>query len=343
MSNILLSICMPTYNFGRFIGETLSSIIPQLNESVEIVVLDGGSQDNTCEVVKEFQKNPNIQLRYVKREARGGIDRDMDLSVQHAQGKYVWLFSSDDLMAEGALAKVLKAIESGLDCYLCNFHAYDLEIKKCIQTQFVLNLHTDQKFSLSNIEQRREFFRLLETSAGLFSFMSSLVVLRSRWMESIVEEAYFATCWAHVARICGMVKTKLDVGYLSDVYLFKRSGNDSFLDKGYVHRLGIGIYGYNKIATDFFGADSYETKQIQRALCNETPLSMLISIKSRVKDSQDEVSELNQIVRLLYTRKTVINRLRLSLYYAISPAVGAFIVKCYKRLSRNRLRESCSH
>lgn len=52
MGNIRLSICMPTYNFGKFIGETLESIMKQIPDGVEIVVLDGGSTDNTCDVVK---------------------------------------------------------------------------------------------------------------------------------------------------------------------------------------------------------------------------------------------------------------------------------------------------
>jgi predicted GTPase len=42
LSDIRLSVCIPTYNFGRFIGETIDSIVRQATEEVEIVVLDGG-------------------------------------------------------------------------------------------------------------------------------------------------------------------------------------------------------------------------------------------------------------------------------------------------------------
>ena len=51
MSKAELSICIPAKNFGQFIGETLDSIIQQANKNVEIVVLDGGSTDNTQEIV----------------------------------------------------------------------------------------------------------------------------------------------------------------------------------------------------------------------------------------------------------------------------------------------------
>ncbi len=55
---------MPTYNFGRFIGETLNSIIPQLTDQIEIIIVDGASTDNTADVVRSFQKNyPQIQYQ----------------------------------------------------------------------------------------------------------------------------------------------------------------------------------------------------------------------------------------------------------------------------------------
>ena len=44
---IKLSICIPTYNFGHTIGETLDSILTNNLDGVEIVILDGGSSDNT--------------------------------------------------------------------------------------------------------------------------------------------------------------------------------------------------------------------------------------------------------------------------------------------------------
>jgi len=52
MNRPRLSICIPTYNFGRFIGETLDSILPQATEDVEVTVVDGASTDNTADIVE---------------------------------------------------------------------------------------------------------------------------------------------------------------------------------------------------------------------------------------------------------------------------------------------------
>ncbi len=54
MTKHLLSICIATYNRAEYIGETLESIIPQVTDEVEIVIVDGASTDNTSSVVKHY-------------------------------------------------------------------------------------------------------------------------------------------------------------------------------------------------------------------------------------------------------------------------------------------------
>ena len=117
MNAITLSICIPTYNFGPFIGETLDSIVPQLNEYVEVIIVDGASTDNTGDVVSNYAKK-YPQINYVLLEERGGIDQDMAKSVEMANGKYCWIFSSDDVMQPDAICNILKELQSNFDVFL---------------------------------------------------------------------------------------------------------------------------------------------------------------------------------------------------------------------------------
>ena len=53
----IVSICIPTLNRGDFISETLDSITSQITNDIEIIILDGGSTDNTKEVVQYYLNN----------------------------------------------------------------------------------------------------------------------------------------------------------------------------------------------------------------------------------------------------------------------------------------------
>ena len=87
MSQPKLSFCIPTYNFGAFIGQTLQSIIDQADDRVEIVVIDGGSTDHTEAVVNE-KRTLFPHIRYLNVGKGRGVDRDIVESVAQARGEY---------------------------------------------------------------------------------------------------------------------------------------------------------------------------------------------------------------------------------------------------------------
>ena len=114
----LISICIPTYNFGAFISETLESLEQQDLSGAEIVVLDSASTDNTQEVVASFAcRLPN--LRYIRTDKKLGIDRDMARVAAEAHGQFIWLFSADDVMRPDALALVKPYLKEEYDVLLC--------------------------------------------------------------------------------------------------------------------------------------------------------------------------------------------------------------------------------
>ena len=128
---------MPTYNFGRFIAETLHSILEQDGaEEIEVVVLDGASTDNTADIVTGLQKQ-YPQIKYFRLPVKGGIDRDMAKTVELASGEYCWLFSSDDTMRSGALEFALNEIKQGYDLYLCRHVECTFEMQSCTNIQFL--------------------------------------------------------------------------------------------------------------------------------------------------------------------------------------------------------------
>lgn len=213
-----LSICIPTYNFGAYIGETLQSVLPQVVEGVEVVVLDGGSTDDTAAVVESLQKR-YPPLRYERRAERGGIDRDMAATVDAARGEYCWLFCADDVMKEGALARMLTHLDSGCDVYLCGLTLCDIDMTP-LGEHPVARIPTDSQFDLGNRRERRRYFRRAKTTTAFFSFAGSLAFKKSRWDQIGLDEEFVGSLWAHVARLFQMITVGgLRLCYIPEPYL----------------------------------------------------------------------------------------------------------------------------
>lgn len=268
MSTPRLSICIPTYNFGAYLGETLDSILSQVTPDVEIVVLDSNSTDDTESVVRGRQA-PEPRLRYVRADERGGIDRDMARVVTLASGEYCWLFSADDVMVPGAVAAILKQMETSADVYVCRHGNTDKSMKVLTPAHPVLSTVDPVTFRMSDPTQRNRYFELAATTEAFFSFMGSLVVRRSRWESIPIDEEFVGSCWAHVARLFQLFDADLTVSFVSDVLLQRRGDNDSFLTQGVVRRYALAIEGFVRLGRHFFPDDAFKQAQIRRVLRRE--------------------------------------------------------------------------
>jgi abequosyltransferase len=300
---VRLSVCIPTYNFGAYIGETLQSILPQLVEGVEVVVLDGGSSDDTTEVVESFQERyPG--LRYERRAERGGIDRDIAHTVDAAQGEYCWLFCADDVMKEGAIARMLAHLDSGCDVYLCGLTLCALNMSP-LGDHPVARISTDSQFDLGRPRERRRYFRRAKTTTAFFSFAGSLTFKKSRWDAIGLNEEFVGSLWAHVARLFQMIPGGLRLHYIPESYLFKRSGNDSFMDAGLINRYAIATDGYHRLAQAFFPASSPEARHIHRVLANEFPVPYMLELKFKSeRERPEDVPVLDRMAATAYSSRT---------------------------------------
>ena len=123
-----LSFCIPTYNRASYLRETLGYIIDQADDSIEIVISDNASSDNTEEVVKEAKlRFPNIT--YFRWPENMGADRNYLKTVELARGDYCWFMGSDDGIKKGALKKVLEELKDGHDIYVCSQYFCDKKLK----------------------------------------------------------------------------------------------------------------------------------------------------------------------------------------------------------------------
>jgi glycosyltransferase involved in cell wall biosynthesis len=188
----LLSICIATYNRASFIGETLDSIIRQVPDEVEIVVMDGASTDGTPAVVERYALDcPG--LRYVRLPEKGGVDQDFCKAVECARGEYCWLFPDDDLFKPGAIRRVLDELRGGHCLVIVNADVMDREMATLLHPSMLDN-RMDETFRSDDLEGL--FCRVVPA----VSFIGCVVIRRETWLAR--EHArYFDTEFVHVGVI----------------------------------------------------------------------------------------------------------------------------------------------
>lgn len=300
---VRLSFCIPVYNFGPFLGETLDSILRQCStvlEEVEILVVDGASTDNTENVVTSRAAHFS-QLRYLRLAKRGGIDADLAESVLNASGEYCWLFSGDDALLEGAIDKALRWLRQDHDVYVCKHLNCDIAMNVRGEHP-VFRKDVVRVAELSEPQQRVAYMSEGITSEAVFSFMSGLIVRRKKWLSVDNAEEFMGSCWAHVARLFTIAQTQLRVCYVAEPWLCRRGENDSFRDRGLVHRLGIAVDGYHRIADQFFGCGSLEAVHIRRMVRNDIAFRWWIQAKNltQVAPNVESRRELDRLVDKCY-------------------------------------------
>ena len=100
------SIIIPSYSQGRFIRRTIESVLSQHEVEKEIFVFDGGSTDETLEVLKSFGKS----IQWVSERDRGQTDA-INKGLRLASGDVHCYLNSDDIFYPGALRAVVDAFE----------------------------------------------------------------------------------------------------------------------------------------------------------------------------------------------------------------------------------------
>ena len=189
---VRLTIAITTRNRADMIGETLDSILPQLTNEVELLVLDGASTDDTPGVISKYQARCP-QLRYVRLETNNGPDRDFSRSVELASGEYCWLMADDDFLRPGGVAAVLDAIQRSPSLVIVNAEVRNADMSQVLEPRR-LEQETERSFEPSEWD---DFF---VHTASYLSFIGCVVIRRKIWVER-EKEPYFGSLFIHVGVI----------------------------------------------------------------------------------------------------------------------------------------------
>lgn len=99
-----ISIVTPSYNQGKYIEETILSVLNQEYPNLEYIIIDGGSTDNSVEIIKKYQH----RLKYWVSEKDSGQTNAINKGFQHATGSIYAYLNSDDVYLPNTLHLVAK-------------------------------------------------------------------------------------------------------------------------------------------------------------------------------------------------------------------------------------------
>ena len=120
MSDDLVSIIMPSWNTGKFIAESIESVLAQTYENWELLIVDDCSTDNTDEVVAAFH---DPRIRYFKNESNSGAALTRNRAMREARGEWIAFLDSDDLWLPEKLEKQIAFMKN--NGYVFSYHDYE--------------------------------------------------------------------------------------------------------------------------------------------------------------------------------------------------------------------------
>ena len=110
MSLPKISLVTPSYNQGAYLDQTIRSVLDQGYPNLEYVVIDGGSTDNSVEVIKKYEKHLKF---WVSEKDKGQTDA-INKGIAHCTGDVFGYINSDDLLHPRSLDRVAQTWNQGV-------------------------------------------------------------------------------------------------------------------------------------------------------------------------------------------------------------------------------------
>jgi len=156
-----ISVCVPFYNHGLYLPETLASLARQTYDNFEVIVVDDGSTDaGATECFARMQKEHLPPRFRFFRQQNGGVGAARNFAAAQATGDLLVFMDADNVAREQMLAVFAKAMQvSGADCATCHYDIFrisaDLQkppvhtcapLGPCLEAGWRVNIFGDANF-----------------------------------------------------------------------------------------------------------------------------------------------------------------------------------------------------
>ena len=204
----LVSVVTITRNRGKLLGRCISSVLGQTYKSIEYIVVDGASNDNTDEVVASFKDE---RLHFIKLESNWPIKDTLDYGISLCKGKYITFLDSDDEYLPEKIEKQVCLIESLPD---------DYGFVYCWMTYYDNSTHKQLRIHNSTLRgDVRDEVIGDSVISGTPTLLFRLDIFKKNGGWKTVDEIGIASDWEMCARACQITKVDFVAESLVNVYV----------------------------------------------------------------------------------------------------------------------------
>lgn len=202
-----ISVCMATYNGQEYILQQLESILLQLSEYDEVIVVDDASIDATVDFILSIADK---RIKLYRNEINIGVNQTFDKAILLSNGLYVFLADQDDIWINGRVSLMLEALKNQ-EFVASNFSFIDKDGSKLKSTHYT---------PLNKKDSRRYFKNLVRIFMGGINYYGCAIAFNRSLIRSICPIPRYVE--SHDLWISMIANLKMTVFHLEDETLMRR-------------------------------------------------------------------------------------------------------------------------
>jgi glycosyltransferase involved in cell wall biosynthesis len=326
MMNDLVSIIIPVYNTPKeYLQTCIKSVIVQTYTTIEILIVDDGSNQETAEFCDEIaQRDKRIEVIH---KINGGVSSARNLALKHCKGKYVTFIDSDDWVDLTFIHTLVGLIVKT-----------DAQIASCSLSEVfgepsALSIPQNKKISTLT---RKEFYHAMLHSTDILGYLCNKIFVKDFITKGLDESLHFCEDLVFVSEyarnIAKAVSTDMQLYYYR-----QREPNEAFFTAYNAKILSL-LDAYNKVLDIYVTEDADDVIYIERNIFKQA-----LNIKARYKISNaDDKIGLNVINSNISRYKHVMSDSRLSISNRINMLLTWMFPANFLRLKRFLLKKKLS-
>jgi glycosyltransferase involved in cell wall biosynthesis len=253
----LISIIIPNYNYGRFLGQAIESALSQDYANLEVLVIDNASTDESRTVIERYVGSPRFSAHF--NDTNIGRNKNCNRGLELARGEYITLLSSDDYYVPGAIAQLVAFLRRHAECDVVYANAAECDANgRTVRISRLLGHIDVQEYAARN------------TAAALINFTSYMwlptcLVKRATMLDFGGFDLSFEV-GCDYALHCRMAFAGIRFGFLNEVLACIRFHGENPSGSGYMES-GLSLREFVRVFDELLRGENLIRLRGEEALC----------------------------------------------------------------------------